>query len=468
MTNDQVTVGFVPARRGLFSEELAVSMRRQTIEAMEAAGIKVIVPGEDLTALGCVESIPEAESTARLFDDNDVQGVVVGAMNFGDERSAAWTLKSMREWPPVLLFGCQEEGTLTPEMERRDAFCGLLSIAEALRQVGVKYSLPETPVCLPTDEAFTQELRAFGALCRVVKGLRRARYGQVGTRPDAFWTCRANEKALQLLGPTVFTLDLSEVLARAHALRDDDGSVREVVSSFREYADTAEVNDEQLLRMAKLEVVLKGFVEEKDLDGLAIQCWTSMQENYGITPCAVMARLGDQGTPCACEVDTYGLMSMHALRLAAGQPSSLADWNNLDPADPEVVSLWHCGVYPASMGQGRARIGYHRFRERTVGRESAYGTLETRLPPGPLTLCRIQYDDSSGQWKAFVGTGQVEEHPGETFGAYGWTRIPNLRQVYRDVLLRHFAHHVGFVQRAVSGVLREALGRYLGMAMFTN
>jgi L-fucose isomerase-like protein len=78
----------------------------------------------------------------------------------------------------VLIYGCQEEAALSRRMSRRDAFCGLLSIGEALRQIGVKYSIGSRPIVYPSDPEFSDDIRWFIGVCRVVNGLRRARYGQ--------------------------------------------------------------------------------------------------------------------------------------------------------------------------------------------------------------------------------------------------------------------------------------------------
>ena len=103
----KIPLGFIPANRGFFSAQLAAKMRKQTIEAMEAVGIEVVVPGEEDTKVGCVENIREAELCADLFRKKDVQGIVIGAVNFGDEQGAAWTVRKARLDVPVLIFGCQ-------------------------------------------------------------------------------------------------------------------------------------------------------------------------------------------------------------------------------------------------------------------------------------------------------------------------------------------------------------------------
>jgi L-fucose isomerase-like protein len=461
------TLGFIPANRGFFSKELAAKMRDQTIEAMTRQGINVVAPGPEQTKAGCVENRREAECCAELFRKNNVQGIVIGAVNFGDEQAAAWTVRQARLDVPVMIFGCQEEETLTMKTRRRDAFCGLLSIGEALRQIGSKYTVARRPICFPADPAFAADLDWFARVCRVVQGVKNARYGQIGARPEGFWTCRFDEKQLQRLGATTIVLDLSEAIAGANKLTDGDPDVQRIAEETNAYADTSAVKPASVLRSAKLEVFVRRWCKENAIDALAIQCWTSIQANYGVCSCTMMSRLGDEGVPSACESDILGTLSMHACQLASGSPAALADWNNLHNEDDELANVWHCGVFPKSFAKGKPKLGVQEIIASggAATYDDSQGTVEFVAKPGPLTLCRVT-QDPDGSWKSVVAEGKIEDNPAVTFGAYGWCRIPNLQRLYRDVLCRHFPHHVAITQSHVGNVLWEAFGNYLGMQMY--
>jgi len=462
----KVRIGFIPANRGFFSDELAARMRGQTVDVLEAVGVEVIVPSGSDTKVGCVETLDDAIKVGRMFRDRAVDGILVSAVNFGDEQGVALTIRESGLKVPILIAGCQEEEVLTMSTERRDSFCGLLSIGEAIRQLGLPYSVPEVPICFPTDESFKGTVGRFVAVCRVVGGIRGARYGQVGARPDAFWTCRYNEKALQELGVTVVTLDLSEVFGDVARLRTSP-TVKKTIADIKATLDCSGVDDACLVKIAKFEIVLRRFIEEKQLDGLGIQCWTSIQQNLGICSCSTMSRLDDEGVPCACEADIMGTLSMHALQLASGGPSCLADWNNLHNEDPELANCWHCGVFPASWAKtGKAKFGYQRIIANDVGKENAYGVVEFVMKDGPVTLCRAT-QDNQGAFEVALIEGAVEPNKAETFGSYGWVRIPKLQKFYRDVLLRHFPHHVAMNRAHVGNVLWEAFGNYLDFKVYT-
>src|SRR4029453_18589409 len=112
-------------------------------------------------------------------------------------------------------------------VNRRDAWCGKISVCNNLYQYGIKYSLTTKHVTTLQDETFKRDLLDFNAVCKVVKGLRRTRIGAVGARPTAFNTVRYSEKILQRNGISVTTVDLSEILGNANKLTADDKSVKE-------------------------------------------------------------------------------------------------------------------------------------------------------------------------------------------------------------------------------------------------
>ncbi len=461
-----VRLGFVPASRGFFSQELAARMRAETLAALQTLGLEVVVPTPEQTRNGCVGTRAEAVLCARMFREREVQGLVVGAVNFGDEQAVAAVWQEARLNVPVLIFGCQEEAALHPGLSRRDAFCGLLSIGEALRQVRARYSIGRCPIGFPREAELQADLRWFAGVCRVVGGLRRARYGQIGARPDAFWTCRFDERALQGLGPTTVTLDLSEVLAGVRALPDTAPELAPLISAMTVEADTTAVAPASLVKMAKLELFLTRWGAANGIDAFAIQCWTSIQQNLGVCACNTMSRLMDRGVPAACEADVLGAMAMHACQLASGQPAALADWNNLHNDDPELVNLWHCGVFPKRLAQARPRLASHPILvgSGAVPPANGDGIVELVLRPGPVTLARVT-QPADGGWRALVTQGAVEDNAAATGGSYGWCRIPGLPRLYRQVLLRHFPHHVAMTPGRVGNILYEAFGNYFGLAV---
>jgi len=459
-------LGFVPANRRYFSTELASKMRGEALAAMKALDIEAVVPDETVTEAGCVKNRDEGRICGEIFKREGVDGIVIGAMNFGDEQGCIAAVQASGADVPIMIFGCQEEEALRPGLPRRDSFCGLLSIAEALRQIGRRYTIAREPICFPRDESFTADMDSFARVCRVMRGIRGARIGQIGTRPEAFWTCRYDEKMLQRIGVTVVPKDLSELLAMTGRLADDDRDVRAKVQDMSDMSDVSDVSDEILLRIAKFECALDEMIRQLHLDAVAIQCWNSLQLNYGIVACGVLARIGERGIPCACEADVLGALSMYALRLAADSPSALLDWNNLHNDDHDLVNLWHCGVYPPSFGKSKPKMAVQGIMGKHIGPEKSTGVLELQVKEGPATLCRVTQGIEGEGWKVFVAQGRFEDNSASTFGAGGWCRIPDFERIYREILLDGFPHHIAVTQAHIGNALYEVFGNYLGMKVY--
>lgn len=186
-------------------------------------------------------------------------------------------------------------------------------------------------------------------VCRVVNGLRGARLGAIGARVANFNTVRYSEKILQSAGISVVTVDLSEIFAVAAPLPEGDPRVVERPTALRDYLPVDDVPSDKLAQMARLAVAIDEWMDANDLDATAMQCWSSLQMNLGVSPCTIMSMMSERMMPSACEVDVAGAKSMYALQLASGVPSALVDWNNNYADDPDKCVLFHCSNWPKSM-----------------------------------------------------------------------------------------------------------------------
>src|SRR5690606_26536838 len=217
-----------------------------------------------------------------------------------------------------------------------------MSACNNLRQYGVNFTLTTSHTVDPMSDEFMADLQRFAATCRVVRGMKTARIGMMGARPEAFKTVRFSEKLLERAGISVDTLDLSEVFGRIDRLHDDDAIVQAKLGDIRGYARTQNVPETSLYRMAKFGVVLDAWMADNLLDATAIQCWTSMEEYFGVVPCTLMSMSSNKLNPSACETDIVGALAMLALQLASGRPSALVDWNNNYGDDPNKGVVFHC------------------------------------------------------------------------------------------------------------------------------
>lgn len=458
------TLGVVFGNRDFFPDALVSEARRDVLALFESMGIACIALGEHETKRGAVETWQDAKACGDLFGKHRdrIDGVLVCLPNFGDEKGVADALKLSGLGVPVLVQACPDDLDQLHVARRRDAFCGKVSVCNNLNQYGIPFSLTQRHTVRLTSPEFRDELTAFLGVCRVVKGLRSARIGAIGARPNAFNTTRYSEKLLQESGISVSTLDLSEVIEGARRLSDDDTRVTQKIAEITGYASTAGVPDASLVRMAKLGVVVLEWATKLDLDATAIQCWSSLQQNYGVNCCTLMSMMSERLMPSACEVDVAGAVSMYALQLASGRPSALVDWNNNYGDDPDKCVFFHCGNWAKAFVPD-AVVATAPILGTTLGEQNTFGALSGRTPGGsPVTFGRVSTDDRSGRITAYVGEGRFTDDPLQTFGTRAVVEVPDLQRLMRMICRNGFEHHAAMNASRCSAVLAEAMDVYLG------
>ena len=464
------TLGVIVGNRGFFPDHLCSEGRKTILDVLERHGITAIITPEEATNNGAIETLDEARRCADLFKTHrdEIDGVLVTLPNFGDERAIANTLRWAGLDVPVLIHAFKDSAEQMSIQYRRDSFCGKMSACNNLHQYGIKYSLTTEHTMDPESDAFSADLQRFAAVCRTAKSLRNVRLGQIGARPAAFNTVRYSEKLFERSGISVETLDLSELLGWIRQMGDDEQPVKEKLDEMTGYTRVDGIPQESLVKMAKLGVVIDRFMDEQGLAATAIQCWTAIEEFYGVVPCTCMSMMSNNLMASACEADIAGVVSMYALQQASGVPAALLDWNNNYGNEANKGVVFHCSNLPKAFLGGEQRMDYQEIIAGSVGKENTYGTIVGQIAPGPFTYCRVSTDDFAGTIRAYAGEGRFTDDRLQTFGGYGVFEVPEMQELLRFICKNGFEHHVAATRAQVGSVLEEALSTYLGWEVYCH
>jgi L-fucose isomerase-like protein len=463
------TLGLIVGNRGFFPDHLAKSGREEMIAVLEKSGVRVIAPGPEETKYGAVETRAESRVCADLFDRHrhEIDGIIVTLPNFGEERGIADALRWSGLKVPVLIQATPDTPGRMTIADRRDSFCGKMSCCNNLKQYGIPYSLTTLHTEAPDSPEFARDLEWFKAVCRVVKGMKNLRVGSIGARPAAFNTVRYSEKLLEQAGISVEPIDLSEIFGRIAKMKDDDPAALDKIAAIEAYVSTEGIPKPALLKMAKFGAVVDEWMRQTQVSISAVQCWTSMEEYFGVVPCTVMSMMSNSLMSSACEVDICGVLGMHALRLASGTPSALLDWNNNYGGDPDKAVCFHCSNLPKHFFAD-VKMDFQLIIAGTVGRENTYGTCVGRVKPGPMTYARFSTIDDEGVIAGYLGEGEFTSDPLETFGGAGVVHIPRLQRLLRYICENGFEHHVAANLSSTAAALEEAATNYLGWHVYRH
>ena len=456
-------MGLIVGNRGFFPDHLAKTGREEMLRVLAAAGMDVVALTPEESKYGAVETREESRRCAELFKKNRerIDGVIVTLPNFGEERAIADTLRLADLRVPVLIQATPDDPKKMTIAFRRDSFCGKMSACNNLRQYGIPYSITTLHTEAPDSAEFAADLPWFAAVCRIVNGFRNLRIGAIGARPAAFNTVRYSEKILEANGISIETLDLSEVLGGIERMKDSDDDAQAKLASIKKYVETKDVPATALMKMAKLGAVIDRWMAKSEVAISAVQCWTSLEENFGVVPCTVMSMMSEQLFSSACEVDIAGVLGMHALQLASGTPSALLDWNNNYGGNPDKAVCFHCANLPKHFFRS-FKMDFQEIIAGTVGKENTFGTVVGLIKPEKMSFARFSTDDTAGKMRGYVGQGRFTDDPLNTFGGAGVVEIPKMQKLLHYICENGFEHHVAANLSSVAGAVHEATTRYLG------
>jgi len=470
--NKKITFGIILATRSYFNSALAKDVRETLTELLITNGYDYVILDENDTSTGSgsMETREDGIKCAELFKKNRerIDGIIITLPNFGFEIGIITAIQISNLNVPILVQACDDENDKVDLDNRRDAFCGKLSVCNNLYQYGIPFTDTTLHTYSVKSSLLLEDIHRFAAVCRVVNGIRHARIGAVGARPAGFQTVRASEKILQRTGITVVPVDLTEIIGMANAITDEDDTLLKRIREIYDYAFVLDGYGKKLMKQAKFGLAVEKWMNANDIDAVAIQCWDSLQNNYGCAACVTMSMLGDRLIPAACEVDIAGAIAMYMLTLASGKAAALVDWNNNFAEDRNKCVCTHCGNFPKSFINNQVELGNLGVLSRVMGTENTFGAVKGKVTAGPFTYFRISTDDHKGIIKSYLGEGNITNDPYGMDGCIAVTEVPNLQDLMKYLCKNGFEHHVALCRGNVQDIIYEAVDTYLGWNIYQH
>ena len=429
-----IKLGFVPTRRSVFSAPDALKYRDLTADRMKELGID-FVDIKDINPEGLLFADEDVAKIAAKFRKEGVDGIILAHCNFGTEYVCARLAKELNL--PVLLWGPLDERPFT---------------GKVLRRFQVKFTYLTN--CRLSDPVFERGLRDFMAICNVVKTFKHMRILQMGPRPFDFWTTMCNEgELLEKFNIQLSPVPLPELLAEVRKIRDGNGAKEEL--EILHDKTVIKIAEPKVQTVAALARAMRNLVEKYGCQAGAIQCWTALQGELGIMPCAANSILNDLGIPVVCETDIHGAITALMAEAAVMNESRsfFADWTVRHPDNPNGELLQHCGPWPISIAKEKPELTCPiAFKDE--------GSLSAEAKPSNnLTLTR--FDGDNGEYSLLLGNAKSVDGP-KILGTYMWVEVENIKRLEEKIVTGPYIHHCVGVYKDVVPVLYESC-KYIGI-----
>ncbi len=456
---EALKIGFIPAHRGVMDQNFSTDRRGRLLHVFSALkDVDIVAPDDTLTTGGLVSNEHEALKVIEFFSQSRLDGVIIGVLGYGDEKSVLAIVEEFQNLPIFLI--AMKEPVPDGGFFEGASVGGMLPISYGLHKRNIRFTFGG--VFDPEDGDLKGEFDGFTRVCLAIKKFKKARIGMIGLRPHDFEVCMINEGLLlERYLQKVIPFNLIDLKYELEKIQDTDERVRAVVNNIISTFQ-AQCNKNDLLKIAKLEVLMLQYAREYRLDAFTIQCWTAIQDYIGLTPCLTNGRVTHLGFPVACEGDVLGALSMllqRELTLEKGTPW-IADVLMLHPQEENLFMAWHCGnasVQLVAEGQ-TPRLDSHCSFDPTF--KGGIATAEFMFQPGDVTVNRLV--EHHGVYKMLNFEGSMVKKDDHMRGAWAWVAVKDREKMLRTLVEEGFVHHVSIVHEKLSKHIKEAC-KYLDM-----
>lgn len=444
-------LGLIPTRRDLTGEffcniDIAQTNKNKTEKKLREMGID-FVNIDFLNEEGLIYSGLDAQKVADFMISQKVDALFAPHCNFGTEDAIAKTAKLVGK--PLLLWAPRDPAPDSAGNRCTDSQCGLMATGKILRQFGVPFTYMTN--CTFDDPTFERTMNYFLGAVSIVKSMTHLRIGQIGVRPEPFWSVKCNElQLLEAFGIEIVPVTMIELKQSYDAILANEGArLDKMISYYKETFDIA-VSEEALRNTAALVCAIKDWADIHEVSAIASSCWGPMRDIGGIASCFAFSELTDMGLPVICETDVHGAITSVIAQAATRwtKASFFADITIRHPENDNAELFWHCGVFPKSTASKSAKpqIGVN-FDE---GRPTVGNFL---LEDSPVTVMR--FDCSDDQYHLLIAEGKTVPGP-TTKGTYGWIEFKDWPALEHKVVTGPYIHHVAGVQEHIAPILYEA------------
>ncbi|MBR2043891.1 MAG: hypothetical protein IJ946_06090 [Clostridia bacterium] len=387
----------------------------------------------DNKGIGIADLVFDDNSAAEVierFKAEKVDAIMIINCNFGNEEAAADISKALGV--PTLLWAPLDDEYYVDGMRPTDSQCGLFGMSRQFQRYHIPFS--HLPCCRVESDEFKEGFDRFVRVACMVKNFKGLRIGQIGARPQQFFSVIWNEgELMEKFGVKIVALNFAMIEQRMAAADENYADeIKEYENYFLKGFTLDDLTPKYLHNMAKLAAVYKHLFEEFNLDIISAECWTATPVMFdGLAPCAVYGLLNDMGYMVSCESDMHCALTMVMLKCATlgkGKPL-FGEFTVRHPENKNAELLWHCGPFPLSE---KAESGID-SNARLVNQREWF-----RGKDGTYTVARM--DQESGDYMILPLLCKTTEGP-QTHGTYIWGEFEDLQAVEDRILDGPYIHH---------------------------
>jgi L-arabinose isomerase len=421
------------------------NLREQVRDDMRKIAAKI---GEryEIVYPGLVDTMDLADQAGRVFREKEIDVLVISEGTYCTDYIVHQSLLHLPLDLPICLFASQAHTQLSfdggyDQALRNSGPMGIVQLGAGFRKMQ-KYESFEAVVGGVDEESAYEQVFRFIDVWATIRNLRHWNIGLVGHVFRGMYDFQYDKTAVSgKLGPHVIDLDIKHLIGILDEIHRNDDRVVKLRNKVQSEYRVLDLEEEDIMRSARLAVAYQELVRRYRLDGLALLGQHFIEEQAGATSYLGLSELlASDEALAVTEGDVLGLIMTKVLKDFSGATPFFGEWEEVDLALNAVMLLGHGFLDPRLARKGRPvqvqpACENWGFPGKGLGFEATYD-------PGPVTMTHVIQD--AGGWRMLVSEGEIIETPPLKISECTLVvRVQtDVRQYFRSIIKRGFAHHV--------------------------
>ncbi len=373
----------------------------------------------------------------RKFKTEDVDAVILFNGTFSTGELTAEIIRNLD-----CHFALWGIGELALENKNvSGSMIGLLAASTLFKNLDKRFSFIYDTI---NNEHTKKKITTFIKAVRAISYLREATIAVIGTRPDGFEISDFDELAIK----KIFGTEITKLSLYTLSKRMKDVDEREIEKDMETQKQLFSIQEKDLKEargLSRLYLALKSFVNERNVQSYAPDCWPELRDNDKTPICPVNGRMNVEGIMASCECDVDGSLTLMLQYTLSESPPWWADFVNIIK-EHDALFWWHCGNAPHSLST----------KKPVLEKVFDFGGLSQTaiMKGGTATICRL--NSIRGVFSIHAGVGEIIEVEPLLRGSNLLIRMRCGNMEFIESLLQNgIPHHNGIVYGDISDELKE-------------
>jgi L-fucose isomerase-like protein len=300
------------------------------------------------------------------------------------------------------------------------------------------------------DKTALKTIKDFLKSVDTTKKLRKTKIGLVGYHAPGYYSFSFDELRLrQQIGPEIRHIDLGEARNAIKEISTKD--IKRIMNEVNDKVALNNMSKDIFEKYARAYGAFRLVAKRYDCNSLAVKCWPEVDKYFGVSVCAMMAKLTDDGIIAGCEGDVYGTVTMLMQYYLTNKPPFIVDLVHI-MKEKNTAVLWHCGNAPFSLAGDKKDISIVRIPN-VLG--EGWG-CRFGCKSGKVTFAKLS---ESEEYRMLLTTGRAINGKAAFCGTSVKVKFaPEVTELMDVIIYQGFEHHFSIIYQDVVPELEDICG----------